>query len=107
MLTDDDELEPCNTITHIAGMPVTLPDVHYVWGGIPRVIQRCAICGSVLVDTLHKVGPQYVIVAPHQACIYEPSRLIRLDGTDSPGITLPHTGKLPHDNCLNMVDQGY
>lgn len=88
------------SITHVAGgtLSYSLPDRK-----ITR--QRCAWCGSLLIETIQPPFPFPVGLEP-KLDTFTPYSLVRVDGSYSENVDLPVMGNgdavLPEDSCMRI-----
>lgn len=84
------------TLTHIAGPRMTVCD---------RVIQRCAICGFKLCDSLGVSMPLNPDGSVPKFACWEPGRMVReTQGMPTRYEMLPDTHVLPTDSCIDIVE---
>lgn len=84
--------------THLAGPAITI---------CGRVIQRCAICGEKLVDSLNCAMPLKPDGTADTIGTWEPGRLVRVEaGNPAHWILLedPEDMRLPADACIDLVE---
>jgi len=78
------------TITHIAGVALTIGDM---------VIQRCSLCGGILVDNRNTSSPD-----GSKTLTWGVSRLVRVHiGNPIHWELLEDTDKLPEDSCIDLI----
>ena len=85
------------SVTHVAG-----PVVGFT--RLDRAIQRCAVCGEVLIDVI----PSRMSVPIGQDTSvpsYAEAHLIRVDGVMSADLGSFITEELPDDFCLALVER--
>lgn len=80
-----------DTITHIAGPPIT---------ACGRLIQRCSLCGEKLVDSKNTASPD-----GRGPGTWQVGRLVQVtEGNPQRWTLLDDTEKLPDDSCLELVE---
>lgn len=85
-----------NSTTHIAGSWVTI---------CGRKLQRCAVCGEKLVDSLGQAGPLNPDGTPPETPHWEPGRMVRVTpGNPTQWALLDDTLMLPEDSCIDLVE---
>lgn len=93
------ENKDCSTLTHIAGMRVTV---------LGRVIQRCSLCGAKLRDSEGEVlMDQNDISQTEQDQKYHTwpvGRLVQIKvGNPTSYVLLSESDKLPLDSCIDFA----
>lgn len=80
-----------DSVTHIAGHSITVRG---------RLIQRCALCGEKLVDSLNTASPDGRPIGT-----WEVGRFVNVTfGNPSRSVVLENSDKLPDDSCLSLVE---
>lgn len=80
-------------VTHIAGPIINMQD---------RIIQRCAVCGELLVDTKDQITLADALEAI-KVGIWAPLSMVRIDNGRSVRVDLP-PDELPDDACIRTLD---
>ena len=84
------------TITHIAGSWVSIDG---------RVFQRCAVCGSSLIDSKGMAAPLRPDGTAEPIATWPPGREVRVTiGNPTQYELLPDSQKIAEDSCLATVD---
>jgi hypothetical protein len=85
------------SITHIAGGAITVSG---------RTIQRCSLCGEILVDSRGCAVPQNPDGTFPEIGTWQPGRLVRVSGGNPTRYELlDDTDKLPEDSCLHSLPE--
>lgn len=84
-----------SSVTHLAGIDINVGD---------RVIQRCSICGAMMLDSKGAMAPVGPNGEPTTFPVWERGRLIEYSGEfPERQLMLPDTDKLPDNSCLYLV----
>lgn len=76
------------SVSHIAGLIVKIDG---------RVIQRCAVCGEKLIDSLNSASCDGSPMP-----VWQENRFVQVDGNY--WSLLPESNELPVDHCLPLVE---
>jgi hypothetical protein len=91
------------TVTHIAG-----PALRFYLNGekrMPRIIQRCSVCGEKLVDNIRTSVPLDEHGRATEIGTWEVGVFVQVTaGNPTQYTTLPDTDKIPDDSCLELVE---
>lgn len=86
-------LERKMDIVHVAGMEIDVRG---------RIIQRCAICGEILIDIQTGVISGAFDNNPATYPTWTMGRMVFIDAEGNPS-QLPETGKLPPNSCAHLL----
>jgi hypothetical protein len=92
------------TVSHLAGPAITFACKNP--RHVPRIIQRCSVCGQVLIDNIRQAAPLNEDGTPPKTPTWEVGRFIQV----TPGNPTEYrmleddSDKLPADSCLELVE---
>lgn len=84
------------SVTHLAGPVVTIQG---------RIIQRCAVCGEKLCDSLNIAAPLEPDGSEPTFLTWQEAAFVQMEGNRTSLVGNLRTDSVPEDFCLALVEQ--